>query len=380
MEQVDLYPHQDSLAFLNERGSLKDKLKTYHQYVQKRLPFVARISLALYDPETKILKTYIHSSGDANPLQNYQTLLENAPSLKEVMDRRQPRVINDLGTVQQGDKTHQKSLSRQGYASSYTMPMFSNGEFFGFLFFNAYEQDVFSESVLELLDLHSHLIAMTIINEMSSIKTLAAAIKTTAHITHKRDPETGNHLERMSRFSRIIAQALADKYELDDHYIEYVFMFAPLHDIGKVAIPDDILLKPGRLSESEMEIMKTHATKGREIVDDLLKNFGLSNIGQSDILRNIATSHHEKVNGLGYPEGKSGDEVPLEARIIAVADIFDALSSERTYKPAWDNDKAYAALKQMAGEDLDQDCVDALVQERRAVEAIQKQFKEEGLG
>lgn len=377
MKQDNHYPHHDSLAFLNRRDSLKDKLKSFHQLIQQTSPFIARISLALYDPETKILKTYIHSSGDDNPLKNYQTLLDNAPSLKEILERGQPRVINNITRAEPSDKKHHQNLGKQGYASSYTMPMFSNDEFFGFLFFNSYQTNVFDEEVLQTMDLFGHLIALTIINEMSSIKTLTAAIKTTAHITHQRDPETGNHLERMSRFSRLIAQALADTHALDDHYIEYVFMFAPLHDIGKIAIPDNILLKPGKLSGDEMEVMKTHAMKGKEMIDALLKNFGLGNINQTDIMRNIAACHHEKVNGLGYPEGKAGDEVPLEARIIAVADIFDALTNKRSYKKAWSNDDAFTALQEMAGEELDQNCVDALLSQRDAVEAIQQQFKEE---
>ncbi len=376
MKQDNHYPHHDSLAFLNHHSSLKDKLRAIHQLIQKNAPFIARISLALYDPETKILKTYIHSSGDDNPLENYQTLLDNAPSLKECFERGQPRVINNIKTTLQSNKKHQKNLGKQGYASSYTMPMFSNGEFFGFVFFNAYEANVFDENLLETLDLHSRLITLSIINEMSSIKTLTAAIKTTAQITHQRDPETGKHLERMARFSRLIAQALAEKHSLDDHYIEHVFMFAPLHDIGKIAIPDNILLKPGKLSSDEMEIMKTHAMKGKDMINDLLNNFGLGNISQTDILRNIAASHHEKVNGLGYPEGKAGDAVPLEARIIAVADIFDALTNERSYKKAWSNDDAFAALIEMAGEELDRDCVNALLQQRHEVEEIQQQFKE----
>jgi len=377
MKQDNHYPHHDRLAFLNRRSSLKDKLKAAHQLIQKKLPFIARISLALYDPETKILKTYIHSSGNDNPLENYQTLLDNAPSLKECFERGQPRVINNITTAVHSNKKHHHKLGKQGYASSYTMPMFSNDEFFGFLFFNSFEKNVFDKYILESLDLHGHLIALTIINEMSSIKTLSAIIKTTSQITHQRDPETGSHLERMSRFSRLIAQALAKKYELDDHYIEHIFMFAPLHDVGKIAIPDNILLKPGKLSGDEMEIMKTHTMKGKEIIDDLLNNFALVNVSHTEILRNIAASHHEKINGHGYPEGKSGDAVPLEARIIAVADIFDALTNERTYKKAWSNDAAFTALKEMAGEELDEDCVNALIQQRKEVEEIQRLFKEE---
>jgi HD-GYP domain-containing protein (c-di-GMP phosphodiesterase class II) len=215
-----------------------------------------------------------------------------------------------------------------------------------------------------------------IINELSHITTLAAAVKTTRQITHRRDPETGSHLDRMSRYSLLIARHLADKYQLDDDYLMHLFMFAPLHDIGKIAIPDEILFKPGPLNEDEAAIMRTHAQKGREMIDEMIENFGLSDIQHIDLLRNIAASHHEAVNGTGYPDGKRGDEIPLEARIVAVADVFDALTSERPYKPAWSNKQAIDALMDLAGEKLDQDCVTALVYEMDAVETIQNRFKE----
>lgn len=102
----------------------------------------------------------------------------------------------------------------------------------------------------------------------------------------------------------------------------------------------------------------------------------MGNISHANILRNIAAYHHETINGTGYPEGRSGDDIPLEARIVAVADIFDALTSERPYKKAWSNDDAFEALAEMAGEKLDQDCVDALLSHREEIEKIQRQFKD----
>ncbi len=370
------FSHNDALSFLNLKGELKGKLLAAHSAVKKNMPFIARIAIALYDPQTKILKTYLHSSGVDNPLEHYQSLIDNAPSLKEILEKGKSRVINNMLTFEDSDKKHIRRLGRQGYAASYTMPMFNNGDFFGFLFFNSYEKEVFTEKALEELDLHGHLISLMLINELSTIQTLGAAIKTTSHMTHHRDPETGSHLDRMSRYSRLIAEILADKYELDDDYIEQIFMFSPLHDIGKIAIPDHILLKTGKLTEDEMSVMRTHSQKGKEIIDELLENFGMNNISHANILRNIAAYHHETINGTGYPEGRSGNDIPLEARIVAVADVFDALTSERPYKKAWSNDEAFEALAEMAGEKLDQDCVDALLSHHEEIEEIQRQFEE----
>jgi len=369
--------HQDQMENLNKHLPLKEKLIAAHSSISELFPFIARIAVALYDQKTTVLKTYLHSTNDGNPLEHYQTLIDDAPSLKKVFEQGSPRVINDMLTFEHGEHEHTQRIGRQGYAASYTLPMFSEGVFIGFIFFNSTLKDSFTERVLRQIDIYAHLISLMIINELSSIRTLAAAIKTVSHITHCRDPETGSHLDRMSRYSRLIAIALADKYGLDDEYIEHIFMFAPMHDIGKIAIPDKVLLKPDKLGKTEMAIMKTHARKGRIIIDELVENFGLQNFSHISILRNIAEYHHEAVNGSGYPEGKKLEEIPIESRIVAVADVFDALTSKRPYKEAWDNSRALAKLKTMAGEILDRDCVYALIDNYEQVADIQQQFIED---
>ena len=372
--------HHDELEELNKHISLREKLIATHKSVSENFPFIVRIAVAIYDPETSVLKTYLHSSGDDNPLDNFQAYLDDAPSLKAILKKGLPRVVNNLLTFEEGQHEHTKRIGRQGYAASYTLPMFNNGIFFGFLFFNSDKKDVFNDKVLRQIDVYSHLISLMVINELSSIHTLSAVVKATGRITHLRDPETGCHLDRMSRYSRIIASVLADKHSLNDEYIEHIFMFSPLHDLGKISIPDNILFKPDKLNEDEKTIMQTHSRIGREMIDELLENFGIDNIGHIDMLRNIAEFHHETINGKGYPAGLKGDEIPIEARIVAVADVFDALTSVRPYKEAWSNSKAIQYLLELAGEAFDQDCVNALVNNIDQVEKIQKQFKENTYG
>ncbi len=375
--------HKDEFSFLNQKVPLKNKILKAHQVIKDRLPFIARVALALYDPKTTTLKTFIHSSGEDNPLDHYEAKIDNAPSLKKMLETGQPRVVNKMLTFekQNGEgKEHIRRLGRQGYAASYTTSVFNNGEFLGFLFFNSYETDVFSETVLHEIDTYAHLISLTVINELNSFQTLSAALKTTSSLTHERDPETGSHLDRMSRYSRIIVKVLADKYDLKDDYIEHVFMYAPLHDVGKIAIPDEILLKRGKLTGEEMEIMKTHSLRGLKMVNGMIKNFSLEEVGHTEILKNITAFHHEAVDGSGYPYGKKGVEIPLEARVVSVADIFDALTSKRPYKEAWSNEEAFSLLKKLSGVTLDSDCVEALLSQEEAIIEIQNLFDADTLG
>ena len=375
-----MFEHRDVLENLNKHIPIREKLVCAHESLSKVFPFIVRIAVALYDTETKVLKTFLHSSGDESPLVHYQALLDDAPMLKEILRQGRPRIINNLVTIENGAHEHTRRIGRAGYAASYTLPVFNDGEFIGFIFFNANENDVFTEKVLSEIDVYGHLIALMVINELTSIHTLNAAVRTTGNITHIRDPETGSHLDRMSRYSRVIALALAEKYDLNDDYIEHIFMFSPLHDIGKIGIPDDILLKPGPLNDDERSIMNTHARKGREMIDDLVRNFGLEGFQHIDVLRNIAEFHHEAVNGSGYPDGRLQDAIPLEARIVAVADIFDALTSKRPYKEAWSNEQAIDLLQKLAGEQLDKDCVKALLENMAEVEQIQQRFIENKYG
>jgi len=368
----------NSLHELNTDIPLSHKLKFLHGIIRQRCAYIDRIAVALHDPKSDFLKTFLYSSDDVSPLVHYQARLAEVTSLLQVAESGKPRVINDLATYTDHRTEHARKL--RDFASSYTLPVYAKGRFFGFVFFNSYTKGVFLPECLPHLDLFGHMIGLTVISEILRAETLTAAIKTTTDIAQHRDPETGNHLERMARYVRIIATDLADAYGLSDEFIEHLFLFAPLHDIGKVGIPDSILLKKGALTSDEFEVMKSHAAKGRAIIDALLENFHLGSVDYSRMLRNIAELHHEKVDGCGYPYGLRGSAIPIEARIVAVADVFDALTSERPYKGAWDNDRAFATLTEVAGTQLDRDCVDALTRRRAEVEEVQRLFREDVYG
>lgn len=180
-----------------------------------------------------------------------------------------------------------------------------------------------------------------------------------------RDEETGNHVIRMARYSSLIAKAIG----MDADYVETVERAAPLHDIGKIAIPDQILRKPGKLEPEDLRAMREHPTIGHEILKD----------SPSKYLRMgalIALGHHEKHDGTGYPNGLSGDEIPLPARIVAIADVYDALTSIRPYKDAWDSDRAFAYLSEHRGTHLDPELTDAFLRMRGDVIRIQHELRD----
>jgi len=175
-----------------------------------------------------------------------------------------------------------------------------------------------------------------------------------------RDEETGNHIIRMAKYSRIIAEEIG----LSREEAEVIEMAAPMHDIGKIGIRDDILLKPGKLTPEEFEIMKTHTLIGHDILKDSPSKF----LQMGGI---IALGHHEKFDGSGYPYGKKGEEIPIEARIVAVADVFDALVSERPYKNAWSTQAALEYMDSHRGRHFDPDALDAFKSQIDAVTKIQ---------
>ena len=369
--------YSDSLAELNTDSPLAEKLKRIHNTLVARFDSIDRIAVALYDHKTDLLKTFIHSSGGDQPLSQYQWPLSEAGSLMEIVKTGKPRVVNDLAIFAKGEHEHTKKIGAQGYGSSYTLPMYMSGHFFGIVFFNSYQKNALNEEILHFLDLIGHLVALMVMNEISAVRTLVSTVQAARDVAHLRDTETGAHLDRMSHFSRVIARELAITQRFDDEFVEHVFLFSPLHDIGKIGIPDSIMLKEGSLTDSEFEIMKTHTLKGRKIIDTMLKDFALEGFQHLNMLRNIAEFHHETLDGNGYPKGLKGEEIPIEAKIIAVADVFDALTSRRPYKDAWSNDDAFQRLLFLSDIKLDRKCVEALLKNRSEVEEIQRQFKED---
>ncbi len=206
-------------------------------------------------------------------------------------------------------------------------------------------------------------------HQMTAIQDVT--ILTMASMAETRDTETGNHIRRTQHYVKALAEHLKPNPRfsafLTDDNIDMLFKSAPLHDIGKVGIPDRILLKPGKLTFEEFEIMKTHTTLGWDAINKAEKSLGT----QAEFLtmaKDIALFHQEKWDGSGYPQGRKGDAIPVAARLMAVADVYDALISRRVYKEGMSHETAVAIILKGKGQHFDPDMVDAF-------DAIQEEFR-----
>ena len=209
---------------------------------------------------------------------------------------------------------------------------------------------------------------LRVADRVLSLESRDVTIFALAKLAESRDPETGAHIERVSEYSAALAEELRQRGqhpEVDASFVRLIRETAALHDIGKVAIPDAVLLKPGKLTPAEFAIMKTHASIGEQTLRAAAAK--RPNVKFLTIAADIAAAHHEKWNGSGYPNGLAAESIPLAGRIVAVADVYDALTSARPYKPAFSHEKSKAIIQADCGTHFDPEVVDAFL-------AIERQF------
>ena len=199
-----------------------------------------------------------------------------------------------------------------------------------------------------------------------------------AKLAESRDPDTGAHLERIREYSRIMAADLSrienPPSEIDGDFVQMIYLTSPLHDIGKVGIPDNILLKPGPLDEQEFEVMKQHTVIGGETLDALAQSHPEARFLL--LARDIAWSHHERYDGSGYPRGLAGHQIPLCGRIVSVADVYDALTSRRVYKEAYSHETAMSIICDGRGSHFDPEIVDAFVRRQSDFKRLKEALAE----
>lgn len=361
MEQEKPRQHEKH-SIANGSQDLTEHLRVVHGAIISRYPSIDRVALATYDSASDTLKTFVSSNSDGVRLDHYTAKLSEVPSLANLVKTRQTRVVEDINSTLSTQTPHTNWLKSREYRSSFTVPIFNSGQFAAFLFFDSKLPNAFDKDTANFLEVFSNLISQLYLLQLQVVRSMVGTVHLASGLARIRDLETGQHLSRMAAYSRLMAQEIAITHKLTDEYIEYVFLFAPLHDIGKVGIPDRILLKPGKLEGDEWETMKRHVDIGIDIVEQMANEIRFGNEMAYNVMRNIVAQHHERGDGRGYPSGLTLSQISMEARIVAVADVYDALTCVRPYKVAWPEEKvAEELMSEVYRDRLDGDCVNALL-------------------
>jgi HD-GYP domain-containing protein (c-di-GMP phosphodiesterase class II) len=401
-EKIDLAPvFSEVKTVLNQFNSLillmenlsknvpfKEVLANIYNTFLQYIPYT-HIGVALIDEDRKIITASYAASGQYHENLHVRILGSKVAlketSLSSIVESGKERIINDLEEYVKGKplKDYNKVLLEEGIRASITFPLKNNNEVIGIIFFSSNTKNVYKNEHIRFLRTLANSISLSLEKDIFIEDMIISSTLALAKLTEERDNETGEHLQRMKIYSRMIAEFLSkeEKYKglIDVSYINNIERFAPLHDVGKVAIRDEILLKPGKLTKEEFEIMKTHATYGAKVLrlaDDSLKKKGRSIF---KLAIQIAEGHHEKWDGSGYPYGKSGEAIPLSARIVAMADVFDALTSERPYKKPFSFEDSVKIITEGKGKQFDPEIIDIFMKNIEVIKDKYLEFKEQNI-
>ena len=328
-------------------GDLDHVLIKLRQILKKEM-VCDRIGLAFLDRKGELSTETTYSNFHDIQMEKIFSASVDGTLLENLLGDRKSLIINDLADFAQNHDVSQpaRTVIQEGYRSSIVIPIRFEGHKVGYVIalrkdgeFSVKDSS-FGSRVVELL---KHKLYMEYILQYIVAHTSLAFVK----LLHERDNETAFHIQRMTHYSSIIARKYIEKNrDVSARLIREIRWFAPLHDIGKIGIPDHVLMKPYKLNDEEWERMQDHVLIGerviRQISDDISEYLSLSLM---DTAVDIIGSHHEKYDGTGYPRGRKGEEIPLAGRIVALADVFDALTSKRAYKEAYSFNKAVHIMK-----------------------------------
>ena len=302
-------------------------------------------------------------------------------SLFDLIESKKPVINNDLENefIKRPKSSSLYLLSLEGVKSNLILPLTMGNAVFGFLFLSSRQKNFFDLNHLHLAEKIVYEIK-GLLNRTYFTKVIFNKITTGfSELVDKKDNETGQHINRMVNYSTLLAQKLVEKnhpdYPINDKIVLEIERNAAVHDIGKVGIPDSILKKPGKLTDEEWEIMRTHPIIGGDIFKSMREGLKAFDPELYKVSEEITRSHHEKWNGEGYPNGLKGFEIPLVARIVSVADVFDAISNKRVYKDAFDFEESFKMLEEMKGKNLDPFLVDLFIENSDEVLKIYQKYQ-----
>ena len=334
-------------------GGIQDILENLAPVIYRILPF-DRIALAVNDQAGRVTAESAFTKYKKIYLEPGHSEFLTQSSLPRLLESGEGRIINDLPFYASGRTVSESTrlVLREGIQSSVSVPLMQGNRCMGFLFFSSVEKNVYEPIHIKIAQRIANRLKSRLYHEYMSQELIAETANAMVGLMDEKDNETSEHLSRMSRYAYIIARKLSKKdYSVSPGFPRELLWFAPLHDIGKISVPDNILLKPGALTPEEYSDMQKHVDTGLKIVEAM--NRRMVNILNQSVLQtaeDIIRGHHEKYDGSGYPAGLKGRDIPLAGRIVAIADVFDALTSKRPYKEAFSTEKALEMMQNdMAG-------------------------------
>ncbi|MDD3198307.1 MAG: HD domain-containing protein [Eubacteriales bacterium] len=370
---------------VNKNVSFEEVLQFIYMTFSAYVPY-SYIGIALLKENDTVLEASYGICG--NDLTTLRENLEgtrieiNKTSLENIIANNEVRLINDYSSYMRGKKIRPYSqfLLDAGIKSSITLPLSSNERKLGIIFFSSTQKDAYDENHLAFLQTLTNSIGISFEKSIFIDQLLYSSILAMARLTEARDEDTGDHLERIKHYSRTIAIWLREagfyRDILTTAYIDDLARFSPLHDIGKVGVRDGILLKPGKLTDEEFTEMKKHTDYGASVLDIAEQQMRQTGRSMFGIGIEIVSSHHEKWDGSGYPRGLSGYDIPLSARIVAIADVFDALTSKRPYKEAYAFSTAVQIMQNGCGSHFDPQILDIFLSDLVRLEEAYKAIQE----
>jgi HD-GYP domain-containing protein (c-di-GMP phosphodiesterase class II) len=325
-------------------------------------PAIGRVGILRHDPGSGLLRPSL-GQGTRRPFGDPEAIaLASRPDLIALGQRQQMAIVDDRTAESDGGGSDAPWSPDTAWRSRLTMPLLRGKQLLGFLVIHADGVAVFHPEALEALRHPLELLRFRIIERLGAIADLHTSLRLLQDIVALRDAGTGGHLERVAGYCLLIGRELERQLTLPSGFADAVARFAPLHDLGKLGIPDRVLLKPGMLDPMEIVLMRTHVTIGQALIEQLLRGLQLDHEPTVQWLREVVGQHHECLDGSGYPLGLRGEQVGLAGRIVAVADIYDSLTQARPYKHALADGLAAEILRGLVrGGKLDGRSVEALM-------------------
>ncbi|HUW70906.1 MAG TPA: HD domain-containing phosphohydrolase [bacterium] len=377
----DIEFDRDLLTVMEGQSDLESTIQALYPVLARYLP-CERLAVAFVDQFGEVVAEAAFTTAAEPRIGPGFSMPIDDTSLGEVSRERRVRIINNLEAHARASKSKPTSLIlEEGFRSSLTVPLVFGERCVGFLFLNSRTIDAYQGAHIPIAERFGSSLAGAIYHHYLVQLLLAESSKAFVKSMEHRDNETGQHLNRISLYSMVLARCLANKPDykeaLSPRTRREILWYSPLHDIGKVGIPDAVLLKPGPLTPDERTLMETHVEKGSQIISSL--NEALSRYlprPPFSAALAIIEGHHERWDGKGYPHGVKGEAIPIEARIVAAADILDALTTKRPYKEAWSFEDTYRHMAGLSGTHLDSGVYEALVECRAEIERIAVEYRE----